>query len=223
MENKVKVFLILVGIIAVILGIILSNKTEYNVFYDKYDDSNYYQLEISETKMNRYNEKLNNATIGYLVANLDILMNENNQIYNRGIIEYAMFWAERYDYRFKENTKKVDNVEYVNIKYLNTLIKELFNVDIDISKEGFNIVDEYVELNTIMNLITAAFSLKLEKVLYNEKEDIYIAYIFFSNVEYDEETITNDINVPADDRIVIRYKKNSKGINTILQYEKISI
>lgn len=222
MENKVKVLLILVGIIAVILGIILSNKTEYNVFYNKYDDSNYYQLEISETKMNRYNEKLNNATIGYLVANLDILMNENNQIYNRGIIEYAMLFAERYDYRFEENTKKVDNVEYVNIKYLNKLIKELFNVDIDISKEGFNIIDEYVQLDTTMNLTTDVFSLNLDKVLYNEKEDIYLAYISFVPVEYsNEQEVVSEQDATSD--MIIRYKKNSKGINTILQYERISI
>lgn len=222
MENKVKIILIILAVAIVILGIILNNKTEYNVYYEKYNENGYAELEISETKMDRYNEKLNNSTIGYLVGNLDILLNEENKIDNRGIIEYTMFFAERYDYRFEENTKKVDNEEYINIKYLNNLIKELFNVEVDISKEEFNIVDEYVQIDITRSLLTDVFSLKLDKVLYNKKEDIYIAYITFLSGQYsNEQELVNNQESSSD--IIIRYKKNSNGINTILQYKNISM
>jgi len=222
MNNKIKIIAVLFGILIIILGILLMKDTNYNIYYDEYYDEDYSELEISDIKLNRYNEKLNNSIISYLVGNLNIIVGENDEISNYGLIQYAMLFAKNYDYRFEENMQIINGNEYINIKYLRNLLKELFNVNVDILKENVNIVDEYIEMNITENLTTDVFNLSLDKILYNHKEDIYLVYINFISGNSGQEVLDEENLQNIDYQIIIRYKKNKNGINTILQYNNIA-
>lgn len=222
MENKIKIFLILVAISFVGLGIVLMRATNYNIYYEEYNNEGYSELEISYNRLKRYNEKLNNSIISYLVVNMNIILDKNDSVNNNGLIQYAVLFAKNYDYKYEENIKVMEEDEYINIKYLNKLIKKLFNVNIDISEENVKIIDKYVKADITEDVETDVYSLAIDKILYNKKDNTYLAYInYMSDDNGQEESMVEKDSTDARHQIVIRYKKNSDGINTILQYSRI--
>lgn len=225
MESKLKiVVLILLGLIFIIFAVVPNKNYKYNIYYDNYDNSEYLELDISSVQLRRYNEKLNNSTISYLVGNMGIIMDDEKKITNYGLIQYAMLVAERYDYRFDNNKKEIDGATYVSVSYLEQVIKELFNVEIKLVNESTNIIDNYVEIDIKQPLITDVFYLKLNKVLYNEKEDIYIVHVAFTDSEDTTNvSIYNEDNLIKETEMIIKYKKNKEGLNTILEYKEITI
>lgn len=225
MESKLKiVVLILLGLIFIIVALVLNKNYKYNIYYDNYDNSEYLELDISSVQLRRYNEKLNNSTISYLVGNMGIIMDDEKKITNYGLIQYAMLVAERYDYRFEDNKKEIDGSTYVKVSYLQQVIKELFNVEIKLVNESVNIMDDYVEIDIKQSLLTDVFYLKLNKVLYNEKEDIYIVHVDFTDADDTTNvSIYNEDDLIKKNEMIIKYKKNKEGLNTILEYKEINI
>ena len=146
----------------------------------------------------------------------------DGEISDKGIVEYAVVFAREFDYRFEKNYKKINGKELLKISYVKKIIKELFDISIEIEGFDFTIEDKYLEITNIESIVRDVYYLYLDKILYNEKDNTYLAYIYKSGVNYTNKRLSNEEleEVMYSGRI-IRYKKNNNSVNTILEYKEI--
>ena len=190
----------------------------YNVFYDKYDDSDYKTIELTDIQYKRYNEKLNSDKISYAIENLNLIL-DLGKVYEYGIVEYAMLYADTLDYLYEQNIVKINGEEYISISYMDSLIHRLFNMKIDYKEAGFKIKGDYIKLVEVRQVNTDVNYMYIKNVKFNEKDNTYLVEILQSSNDY-EYNLDNveEIEKNSYAKSSIRYRKNSNIPNTILEY-----
>lgn len=135
-------------------------------------DMKFEQINLNDAKIARYNEMLNISQVSYLVSNLAI-------VFGNGFnIEEAINYAYVYAYSFKDDYESNVLVEGSNIylpsEYLENIIKEIFDKDVDlteyIKKEGYILVSDET-------FSKDAISLSLVSLSYSKNNALYKAII----------------------------------------------
>ncbi len=224
---KSKIIIIVIAVLVLVLIVSLSDvKSVKNIIQNNYTYNNLDRVELSEVNLNRYNEKINIHKITESIINLEMLM-QNDILSLDGIVKYAIYYAENFDYKFEENSYIDNDKLYINKKYIKNIIEELFNIKMDFSKlENINIAGKYIViLNEYYIKLTDIQVLNIEKLLYDSERDQYIIYINYinsaninlGNVEYDLNDMDNEF---IEKTICIRYNKENTNY-TILDYFEV--
>lgn len=139
-------------------------------------DMKFEQINLTDAKIARYNEMLNISQASYLVSNLAI-------VFSNGFnIEEAINYAYVYAYSFKDDYESNVLVEGSNIYlpsvYLENIIKEIFDKDVDltkyIKKKGYILVSDETFSKDAISLSLVSLSYSKNNALYKaiiEEED----------------------------------------------------
>ena len=224
---RYKIIIIVIVILTIIIiASLVNGKSVENIIQNQYTYNNLKEVKLSEVDLNRYNEKVNIDKITESIINLDMLA-DNDILSLDGIVKYAIYYAENFDYKFDEFSYIENEKLYVNRKYIKDIIENLFNISIDFSKlneiktNGDNLVilkEYYIKLTDIQLL-------NVEKLLYDSERQEYIIYINYinsidmnlGNIEYDLNNIERDL---IERTICLRYSKEKTNY-TILDYFEI--
>lgn len=168
MKRTVAYLVIIISVIAIIS--VLTKKEKVNI---KYEEISFEKVSISETKRKRYEELINIPEVSSLIRSLPSIF-DRYELTLDGVIKYSYMYAYSFKDDIEEYEKRENNKIYVDSKYMENIIYELFaqKIDLDYYKEE----NKYVVVST-NELITDATDLELKEILYNEKMDIYMIIV----------------------------------------------
>ncbi len=185
---------IIIGIFGIVLFIVSNiEKNNSNLDISKLE---FEELNVSNSKMNRYNELINISQVSYLIRNLPLAL-KNNELNPDQAINYAYIYAYSFEDDYEQVVMVEDNNTYLNYKYIENIIYNIFNKKLDL--KGYVTKDDYILVNEEQMTKDAA-NLVISKIIYNEEMQVY-------KVTIEEDTIN---------KIDITYKKNN-GKNIILE------
>lgn len=166
--RKNTIYIVVIICMLVIIGILIKKCIVKN------DNINYDSLEfeivnISKAKIDRYNELINIPEIAILIRSLPSVFNTSDLSIS-GVIKYSYMYASTFKDDIEEYIREEKNKKYINSKYSENIIYEIFNkeMDLDYYKEE----NGYILVN-INDLITDTADLSINKISYNEEYNLY--------------------------------------------------
>lgn len=172
MKKNIVYLILLISVISIICVLFNefgSNKSSETINNIDYNILEFQPINISKSKLNRYNELVNIPQVSFFVRNLSMVL-ANDKLNEESVIVYTYNYAVN----FKNNSNKYvvndSGSAYIDCDYTESLVYELFGRNIDL--------DKYKQQNGYLlirgdNLKTDTIQINITDILYNEDFGIY--------------------------------------------------
>lgn len=166
--RKNTIYIVVIICMLVIVGILIKKciVKDDNINYDSLE---FEIVNISKSKFDRYNELINIPEISILIRSLPSVFNTSDLSIS-GVIKYSYMYAYTFKDDIEEYIQEEKNKKYINSKYLENIIYEIFNKDLDL--DYYKEENGYILVN-INDLITDTADLSINKISYNEEYNLY--------------------------------------------------
>ena len=162
----------LIGLFCFIIIFILFSKVDFNgsnVKTINYTMLEFKSVDVSEAKLNRYNELINIPQVSFFVRNLSSVL-QIDTINEEMSIAFCYNYANNFKDDIEKHIIKDSKNTYIDCDYTESIIYELFEKDVSLDKyKGRN---QYL-LVSGDNLKTDTINIYINDILYNDEYDLY--------------------------------------------------
>ena len=167
--KKIIAFILCLILVVIVLTVISNININKNSNITSLEDLEFKNIDISELKLNRYNELINTPQVMYFIRNLPVAL-ERDKIDIDGAISCAYIYAYNFDDDFDKFVNTSNNKIYAKKEYIESIIFNLFNKQVDLKNKV--VMNDNISIS-MENMKNDTASLKIQEILYNEENDLY--------------------------------------------------